>query len=414
MPTTETRPRAGRPRVPGGRARRHAAHPALVCERARLGRGARDHADRAGGRRATERPGAHRGPVRPRRPGRRAPRDPSGARPSMPLAALFSPRGIAVVGASRDPRKLGAALPGRWQASPARWRASTRRPGSRRRRCTAPSPRRPRTRARRPGAGLRPAAAAPPLALTEAAAAGARGRRGLRRAASPRRGGAGGGTSGTWPRSSAAGRHPACSGPNTSGFLPAGGCTPSFVPGAAERPAGPVAVVAASGGVNHALAFLLAEAGHGVSARGRPGQRGRRLHAGRPRLPGRRLAAPAPWPCTSSRSPTAAHGRRRPVLTARKPVVALVVGRHDVGDFAASHTGALATSWRTTRAALAQAGAVLVDDERELVDAVGALVGSPAARRHRVSTVGVVTAQAGPGLLLLDELAGPWQPPSRS
>jgi acetyltransferase len=86
-------------------------------------------------------------------------------------------------------------------------------------------------------------------------------------------------------------------------------------------------------------------------------------------------------------------------------VVALVVGRHDVSAFAASHTGALATSWRTTRAALAQAGAVVVDDERELVDAVGAL----AATRVRPSAdpgVGVITAQAGPGLLLLDDLRG--------
>ena len=39
-----------------------------------------------------------------------------------------------------------------------------------------------------------------------------------------------------------------------------------FVPGAATVRPGPVAVVAASGGVNHALAFLLAEAGLGVSA----------------------------------------------------------------------------------------------------------------------------------------------------
>jgi acetyltransferase len=91
-------------------------------------------------------------------------------------------------------------------------------------------------------------------------------------------------------------------------------------------------------------------------------------------------------------------------LTARKPVVALVVGRHDVGAFAQSHTGALATSWRTTRAALRQAGAVLVDSERELVDAVAALslVRLPAG----ASGVGVLTAQAGPGLLLLDDLRG--------
>src|SRR5439155_994734 len=57
-------------------------------------------------------------------------------------------------------------------------------------------------------------------------------------------------------------------------------------------------------------------------------------------------------------------------LADRVPVVALVVGRNDVGDFARSHTGALTPAWRTARAALRHAGAVLVDDERELVDAL--------------------------------------------
>ena len=78
-------------------------------------------------------------------------------------------------------------------------------------------------------------------------------------------------------------------------------------------------------------------------------------------------------------------------LAARKPVV----GRNDVADFARSHTGALATSWRTTRAALRHAGAVLVDDERQLTDAVTALSAlrlPPAADPG----VGVVTAQASP------------------
>jgi acyl-CoA synthetase (NDP forming) len=91
-------------------------------------------------------------------------------------------------------------------------------------------------------------------------------------------------------------------------------------------------------------------------------------------------------------------------LTARKPVVALIVGRHDVAAFARSHTGALATSWRTTRAALRQAGAVLVGSERELVDAVGAL--SLVRLPPGACGVGVLTAQAGPGLLLLDDLRG--------
>ena len=55
-------------------------------------------------------------------------------------------------------------------------------------------------------------------------------------------------------------------GPNTSGFIdPRRDLTATFVPGVAAIPAGRIAVVAASGGVNHALAFLLAEAGHGLS-----------------------------------------------------------------------------------------------------------------------------------------------------
>ena len=83
-------------------------------------------------------------------------------------------------------------------------------------------------------------------------------------------------------------------------------------------------------------------------------------------------------------------------VAASKPVVVLVVGRNDVADFARSHTGALATSWRTTRAALKHAGAVLVDDERQLVDAVTALSAlrlTPAADPG----VGVVTARPGRG-----------------
>jgi acetyltransferase len=195
-------------------------------------------------------------------------------------------------------------------------------------------------------------------------------------------------------------------GPNTSGFfVPAAGLTASFVPGAGSVPAGRIAVVAASGGVNHAVAFLLAEAGHGVSLAVGVGN-------------GVDVTAPDVLDYLASDPQTAAvalhvesvtDGPRLVssvrALTAGKPVVALVVGRHDVGAFAASHTGALATSWRTTRAALAQAGAVLVDDERELIDAVGALAAT-GARPGPGNGVGVVTAQAGPGLLLLDDLRG--------
>src|SRR5687768_9906848 len=54
-------------------------------------------------------------------------------------------------------------------------------------------------------------------------------------------------------------------GPNTSGFfVPGRNLRASFVPGVAELEPGTVAVVAASGGVNHVLAFHLQRSGAGV------------------------------------------------------------------------------------------------------------------------------------------------------
>ncbi|MDH6437409.1 acyl-CoA synthetase (NDP forming) [Streptomyces sp. SAI-144] len=193
-------------------------------------------------------------------------------------------------------------------------------------------------------------------------------------------------------------------GPNTSGFLaPHRRLTASFVPGASDLEPGRVAVVAASGGVNHALAFALAEAGIGL----RLGVGlGNSLDVTQADVL-RHLAEDDGVRAVALHVETAAEGRRLTEavrrLTDRVPVVALVVGRSDIGDFARSHTGALATSWRVTRTALRQAGAVLVDDERDLVDAVTALsrVRLPANPRPGI---GLVTAQAGPGLLLTDDL----------
>ncbi|MDX3614788.1 CoA-binding protein [Streptomyces europaeiscabiei] len=134
-------------------------------------------------------------------------------------------------------------------------------------------------------------------------------------------------------------------GPNTSGFLaPYRRLTASFVPGVADLEAGPVAVVAASGGVNHALAFALAEAGVGLRLGVGLGnsldvtQADVLLH----------LAEDEGVRAVALHMETAAEGRRLTEavrrLTDRVPVVALVVGRNDIGDFARSHTGALATS----------------------------------------------------------------------
>ena len=319
------------------------------------------------------------------------------------LESLFAPRGVAVIGASRDPAKLGAALARSLRSFPGHvGLVNARRP--------------------EPAAGvsatIRDAAERGPLdlamiclpapgcapALAEAAQAGAR-------AAIIY----GGGFAETGPDGARHQRDLAAVaadtgirllGPNTSGFLaPGSGLTASFVPGAGAVPAGRIAVVAASGGVNHALAFLLAEAGHGVSIAVGLGN-GVDI-AAEDVL--EHLRGQGHTTAVALHVESVADGRRLVDAVARLvpscPVVALVVGREEIGAFAASHTGALATSWRTTRAALAQAGAVLVDDERELVDAVAAL--SLARLRPAADPgVGVVTAQAGPGLLLLDDLRG--------
>lgn len=192
-------------------------------------------------------------------------------------------------------------------------------------------------------------------------------------------------------------------GPNTSGFFRPAGATVSFVPTVDQIVTGPVAVVAASGGMNHALSFLLSEAGVGVG-----------LGVGLGNCVDVRTADVLDYLHDDPQiSAIALHvesvddgaallGSVRRV-SADKPIVAIVVGRSDVSAFSASHTGALATSWRTTRALLKEAGAVVVDSEQQLVDALAVL------SRTRLPAcanpgIGVVTAQAGPGLMVLDQL----------
>src|SRR5882724_7294309 len=187
---------------------------------------------------------------------------PASALRDAALTALFAPRGIAVVGASSNPGKLGASL------------ARSLRGFAERGGYLALVNSRDATMY---GSVAAAAAAGPvelamicvpapacPRVLAEAAAAGVR-------AAVV----CGGGFAETGADGVTLQRELAAVvartgirllGPNTSGFfVPAAGLTASFVPGAGSVPAGRIAVVAASGGVNHAVAFLLTEAGHGIS-----------------------------------------------------------------------------------------------------------------------------------------------------
>ena len=192
-------------------------------------------------------------------------------------------------------------------------------------------------------------------------------------------------------------------GPNTSGFMnPADRVTANFMPAVAELRAGSVGVVAQSGGVNLAIAFMLERAGVGL----RLGiGLGNAVDVDFPELVdflaedeattaiGLHLEGVADGPGL-----VAALRRATP----RKPVVAFKVGRSDVSEFARSHTGAMTGSFALTRAALRQAGAVVVDSLEELVAALTALraVRLPAG----ADGVGLVTGQAGPGLAIADSL----------
>ena len=180
------------------------------------------------------------------------------------LGALFAPRGIGVIGASADPSKLGAAMARSLAPFPGPvLLVNDRRPD--------PAAGVYRSVAEAIGATGSPVdlavlcvpAAATAGALAEAAGAGAR-------AALVCAGGfAEAGGVGRAHQADVAAVVAATGvrllGPNTSGFLaPGRSLVASFVPGAGQIPAGRVSLVAGSGGILHAIAFLLAPAGLGL------------------------------------------------------------------------------------------------------------------------------------------------------
>jgi acyl-CoA synthetase (NDP forming) len=193
-------------------------------------------------------------------------------------------------------------------------------------------------------------------------------------------------------------------GPNTAGFVnkPAS-VTASFVAGADRIPEGDVAVVAQSAGVCLTVSFLLGQLGYGVSL-------GVGLGNGIDVDAADVLEFLAEQPSTKA---IALHlegvprGRRLfetlRKITPHKPVAVLTVGQHDVGEFARSHTGNLIGSYALRVSALRQAGAVVVESTVELA-AAAAVLSSNRLPPRLSPGIGVLTAQAGPGLLILERL----------
>ncbi|MAS15210.1 MAG: hypothetical protein CMH69_18095 [Nitratireductor sp.] len=193
-------------------------------------------------------------------------------------------------------------------------------------------------------------------------------------------------------------------GPNTSGFVnPAAGCIASFVPGVDTIGQGSIAVVAQSGGVNLSVGYLLDSLGEGVSIAAGLGNAVDITTRDMLEL----LADDENTAAIALHLEGVNDGRalfetlRR--VTPRKPVIAVVAGRADIGEFAVSHTGNLMGSRDRTVAALVQGGAIVVDTLDDLAQAAAVL------SRRRLppkpaNSVTLITGQAGPGLLITDAL----------
>jgi acyl-CoA synthetase (NDP forming) len=193
-------------------------------------------------------------------------------------------------------------------------------------------------------------------------------------------------------------------GPNTAGFvnteLP---LTASFLPSASRIPAGEVGVVAQSAGISLTLSFLLARLGFGVSC---GVGLGNAVDVDAPAV----IEFLAEHPRTKVIAvylEGVNHGRRLYEtlrrVTPKKPVVAMTVGKRDIGEFAQSHTGNLLGSYAVRVNALRQAGAVVVDSTEELAAAAAVLSLYRLSPKEQAG-VGIITAQAGAGLVMLDWL----------
>lgn len=189
-------------------------------------------------------------------------------------------------------------------------------------------------------------------------------------------------------------------GPNTAGYcIPHLDLYASFVPEIRDVETGNVALVAQSGGIGVTSAFQLDREGYGVSAMFGLGNRANVDFA-------ELIPVLDEDPHTDA---IAVHIEGTDDVddaiaafrACETPIVALKVGSEPLRDFVSSHTGAPIQDRAIYENALAGEDVVFVDSVTELIDSARAIASTT---KPDGANVGLVTAQAGPGIIIADEL----------
>ncbi|MDR3568277.1 MAG: acetate--CoA ligase family protein [Syntrophobacteraceae bacterium] len=193
-------------------------------------------------------------------------------------------------------------------------------------------------------------------------------------------------------------------GPNTAGFVnPGAGVAVHFNPLVTRFRPGPIGLITQSGAMNVVVGSILESEGLGISIGAGTGNA---LDITVSEMIGY-LSLREDTRCIALYLEGVEDGRELydAVYEAslRKPIVAFAVGKADIGEFAVSHTGKTIGSFALKKAALIQAGAVVVSSSRDLVDAANVLSKVRLAPKQNPG-VGVLSGQAGPAMVISDYL----------
>ncbi|MFC6764417.1 CoA-binding protein [Natrinema soli] len=191
-------------------------------------------------------------------------------------------------------------------------------------------------------------------------------------------------------------------GPNTAGYaIPNEDLYGSFVPRIREVESGNVGLVTQSAGVGITMSFQLAREGYGISSMVGLGNRVNTEFAD-------------VIPVLDDDPQTDAiimHVEGTEDVTdlleacrnAETPIAAFKVGEHDIGDLTRAHTAAPAQDNTIYEDGFDRPGLAAVSSTTELIDAGRVLADTPTPDGPNV---GIVTAQAGPGIIVTDYLKG--------